>query len=154
MNLYETTFIVNPQVEEAEIEKQVQAVSKVITDNGGKIVREEKTGTRRLAYPINGLQQGYYASFLYECEPKTLPVIDRHMKLGESYMRHLTIIFEGDPEIVYGDKSARAFESDRGEESDRGGRGGYRDRDNRRGGGGYRGNRDRDDDYRPRNRRD
>jgi small subunit ribosomal protein S6 len=156
MNLYETTFIVNPQVDEAEIDKQVKSVSKLITDNGGKIVREERTGTRRLAYPIRGLNQGYYATFLFEAEPPVLPALERHMKLGESYMRHLTIVFYGDPEIVYAPKSDRPFENEREDEREREGRRGFGD--NRRGGGGgYRGRRDRDDDdYRPgpRNRRD
>ncbi|MGH8016528.1 MAG: 30S ribosomal protein S6, partial [Candidatus Zixiibacteriota bacterium] len=51
MNLYETTFIVNPQAEESAIDEQVKAIGKVIADNGGKIIREERMGTRRLAYP-------------------------------------------------------------------------------------------------------
>jgi small subunit ribosomal protein S6 len=152
MNLYETTFIVNPQIDEAEIDKQIQAVSKLISDNGGKIVREERIGARRLAYPIDGQNQGYYTAMLYECEPPLLPKIERHMKLGDAYMRHLTIVFEGDPEIVYGDKGEKPFENERENEGDRGGRGGFRD-DNR--GGGYRGRRDRDDDdRRPRRRRE
>ena len=104
MILYETTFIVNPQSEDAVIEEKVKAISELILSNGGKIVREDRMGTRRLAYPINKLHQGYYATFLHESDKSVLPLLDRHMKLGEEYMRHLTIRFEADPERVYGDK--------------------------------------------------
>ena len=104
MNLYETTFIVNPQSDDAVIEEKVKAISDLILANGGKIVHEDRMGTRRLAYPINKLHQGYYATFLHESDKSVLPLLDRHMKLGEEYMRHLTIRFEADPERVYGDK--------------------------------------------------
>lgn len=154
MNLYETTFIVNPQAEESAIDEQVKAVGKVITDNGGKIIREERMGTRRFAYLVGKLTQGYYATILYEAEPPVLPVLERFMKLGDAYIRHLTIRFLGDPAKSFADRTQIGFESDsrrsEGEEDDRrgfrggrgGGRGGYRD-----------GGRDRDDDsYNPRRR--
>lgn len=151
MNLYETTFIVNPQSEESAIDEQVKAIGKIITDNGGKIVREERMGTRRMAYPIEGLNQGYYATFLYEAEPPVLPILDRYLKLGESYVRHLTIRYEGDPTKSYADSFQKSFEQDRQREpevDDR--RGGYRG--GRGGGRGYRdGGRD-DDSYNPRRR--
>ena len=104
MILYETTFIVNPQSDEAVIEAKVKAISELILSNGGKIVYEDRMGTRRLAYPINKLHQGYYATFLHESDKSVLPLLERHMKLSEEYMRHLTIKFEADPERVYGDK--------------------------------------------------
>jgi len=137
---YETTVIVNPQAEESQIDEQVKSVARLITENGGKIIREERMGTRRLAYPIEGLNQGYYAVFCYESEPPVLPIIDRHLKLGEAYLRHLTIIFDGDPEVVYGDKARRSFdmEQEREREPQDDDRRPFRS-DHRGGGGGGRG---------------
>ena len=100
MRTYETTFIVNPQTDDANIDNQVGAISKLISDNGGKILHENRMGTRRLAYPIQKLTQGYYTTFVYEGVPKILPVLDRHFNLGESYLRHMTVIFEGDLEKI------------------------------------------------------
>lgn len=159
MRIYETTFIVNPQTDDATIDRQVQTVVDLITKGGGKILREDRMGTRRMAYPIAGLIQGHYASYIYEAPTTVLPELDRLFKLEEAYIRNLTIIFEGDPtaEPPQRDAFARTEEGD-----DRGGRDrrGYRDRDDRGGGyrdrddrGGYRGrdSRDsRDDDDRPR----
>ena len=102
MKLYETTFIINPQTDDATINRYVQDISSLITGNDGKIVREDHMGTRRLAYDINGLTQGYYASFIFEAPTKVLPLLDRHYKLNESYIRNLTVCFEGDPDKMTG----------------------------------------------------
>jgi small subunit ribosomal protein S6 len=97
VRIYETTFIVNPQNDDATIDRQVVGVSTLITNNGGKIVRENRMGTRRLAYPIAGLTQGYYASFLFEAPQSVLPILDRYYKLEDPFVRYLTVVFEGDP---------------------------------------------------------
>lgn len=98
MTLYETTFIINPQTDDATIDKRVKDIAGVITDNQGKIVYEDHMGTRRLAYEINGLAQGYYASFIFEAPTGLLPTLQRYYKLNEAYIRHLTVRFEGDIE--------------------------------------------------------
>lgn len=103
MRIYETNFIINPQTDDATIDNRVAAVSDIITQNGGKIVCEDHMGTRRLAYPIKGLTQGYYGSFIFEAPSDVLPLLDRHYKLDESYIRFLTVEFEGDlAELIEG----------------------------------------------------
>ncbi len=96
MSIYETTFIINPQTDDDSIDREVRSISDLITSNGGKIVHEDRMGTRRLAYPIKGLTQGYYTSVIFEGVGQILPVLDRHFKLGEAFIRHLTIRYEGD----------------------------------------------------------
>jgi len=94
---YETTFILNPQADDATLDQQIKNVLELITTSGGNIIREERMGTRRLAYPIQGLTQGHYASIIFKAPASTLPVLDRHYRLEEPIIRHLTIVFEGDP---------------------------------------------------------
>jgi len=96
VRIYETTFIINPQTDDASIDREVRSVTDLITQNGGKIIHEDRLGTRRLAYPIKGLMQGYYSSFIFEGPIQIPPILDRHFKLGEAYLRYLTILFEGD----------------------------------------------------------
>ncbi len=96
MRVYETTFIVNPQTDDATIDQHVAAVSDLITGQGGKMLHEDRMGTRRLAYPINKLTQGYYHSFIYEASNDVLPVLERHFRLNDQYLRFLTVMFEGD----------------------------------------------------------
>ncbi|MEW5993323.1 MAG: 30S ribosomal protein S6 [Candidatus Zixiibacteriota bacterium] len=96
MRTYDTTFIVNPQTDDASIDRDVRAVADLITTNGGKIVKEDRMGTRRLAYPIKRLTQGHYTSFIYEAKSHVPKLLDRHFRLGEAYLRYLTILYEGE----------------------------------------------------------
>ncbi len=136
MRLYETTFIVNPQTDDASIDRQVQSVTELITSHGGKIVREDRMGTRRMMFAIGGLNQGYYASIIFEGSQSLLPELERMYKIEEAYLRSMTILYEGDPEQnrAARDAFASAFEERddrRGDrDDDRGGRfrGGRRDR--------------------------
>ena len=100
MRIYETTFVINPQTDDSTIDKHVKDVQAIITSSNGKIIHESAMGTRRLAYEIKGLTQGYYASFLYEAESDVLSKLDRHFKINEAYIRDLTIRIEVDPEDV------------------------------------------------------
>jgi len=100
VRLYETTFIVNPQSDDASIDRQVKAVSDLIIAGGGKIEFEDRIGTRRLAYEIKGLTQGYYANFIFQAPSSVLTALDRHYRLEEPYVRYLTTLFEGDLEAI------------------------------------------------------
>jgi small subunit ribosomal protein S6 len=141
VRLYETTFIVNPQTDDASIDRQVQSVTELISTHGGKIVREDRIGTRRMMFPVGGLVQGYYASIIFEGPTTLLPELERMYKLEEPFLRYLTILYEGDPEAnrAARDAWAAAFE----DRDDR--RGG--DRDDDRGGRFRGGRRDRFDRY-------
>jgi len=92
---YETTFIINPQTDDATIEKHVNDIASIITENNGNILHKDFMGTRRLAYEIKNLTHGYYTSFIFEGDPSILPKLDRHFKLNEGYIRTLTVRFEG-----------------------------------------------------------
>jgi len=106
MRIYETTFIVNPQMEEATIDRQIKAVAETITQNGGNILQESHLGTRRLAYEIKGLTQGFYGGFIFESANETLPPLDLLYKLNEAYLRHLTVRFEGDESSLRPEKAS------------------------------------------------
>ena len=82
MRVYETTFIVNPQTDDATIDQQVVAISDLIARYGGKVLREDRMGTRRLAYPINKLTQGYYHSFIFEAPQEVLPELERYFRIN------------------------------------------------------------------------
>lgn len=100
MRLYETTFIVNPQTDESSIDRAVKAVTGLINEHGGKIVIEDRLGIRRMAYPIAGFTQGHYTSLVFEAPTPVMPLLERHYRLNDAYIRYLTILFEGDPEKV------------------------------------------------------
>ena len=61
-NHYETTFIINASLEDSQIESTISHVSEVITRNGGEITALNKWGRKRLAYPIQKKNNGFYVN--------------------------------------------------------------------------------------------
>ncbi len=97
MSRYDTTFIVNPQIGDEQVNASINTVTEIITSNNGEILRERRIGSRRLAYPIARQSHGYYVTLIHDGSPDVLPKLERHFKLGDSYLRHLTIRYDGDP---------------------------------------------------------
>lgn len=95
MRLYETTFILGPQADEATFDRQINAVSDVIKRYNGKIFDEDRIGIRRLAYPIRKYTQGYYTRLIFTGDNNVLSELDRFYRLEEAYIRYLTVVFEG-----------------------------------------------------------
>lgn len=95
MNLrrvYETTFIVNAAIEDADIENVISKVSGYIENNGGEILEVSRWGRRRLAYPINKKFNGYYVHIIFESKPSLLPILERFLVLEDTVLRHLTLL--------------------------------------------------------------
>jgi small subunit ribosomal protein S6 len=96
MRIYETTFIINPQTDDASISREIQSVTSLIAQNGGRILHEDRLGTRRLAYEIKRQTHGYYTSIIFEATAPVLQLLERHFRLGEAYLRNLTVLCERD----------------------------------------------------------
>ena len=68
MKNYEIMFIIRPTLSEDEVKKVSKDFSNIITNNGGKVTKEENMGQRELAYEIKDFKSGYY--FVFEVEAK------------------------------------------------------------------------------------
>lgn len=91
MKLYETTFIMDPQLLEDGWEKAVSRYSDIITRNGS-IKRTERWGLRRMAYPIQKRTQGYYVHMVHESAPSIPRDLERQFLLDENCLRYLTVV--------------------------------------------------------------
>jgi small subunit ribosomal protein S6 len=98
MRLYETTFILSPQADDATFDRQIKAVGDVLSRYSGKVMREYRWGIRRLAYPIKRFTQGFYARLIFEGNNKALSELERFYKIEEPYIRYLTVVYEGNLE--------------------------------------------------------
>jgi len=95
MRVYETTFILSPQADDAAFDRQIKAVSDLISRYKGKVLEEDRWGVRRLAYAIKKFTQGYYTRIVFEGNNTILKELDRFYRLEEPYIRNLTVAFEG-----------------------------------------------------------
>lgn len=98
MRLYETTFILSPQADDATLDRQIRSVADLIARHQGKVRHEDRWGIRRLAYPIRRFTQGFYTRIVFEGGETALSELDRFFKIEEPFIRHLTVLFEGELE--------------------------------------------------------
>ena len=94
MNKYEITFIVRPDMEEAEIKKTAENMKKVLTDAKANILEEKALGQKELAYEINKFSTGYYYLFVVEAEKEAEQEFNRVARINESLLRHLIVKVE------------------------------------------------------------
>jgi len=107
LKLYETTVVIDSTLKADEVRHQQEKISNFISNHGGKIVKVEDWGKRRLAYEINKKQYGFYAHIRFEA-PAAVPVLlEREYRLNEAVVRNLTI--KVDPKALQSEeKKAKA----------------------------------------------
>jgi len=89
--LYETTFIINASLEDAQIDSAISHASETITRNGGEVLAVNKWGRKRLAYTIQKKNNGYYINLEYLAHGPIIPQLERILLLDENILRFLTI---------------------------------------------------------------
>jgi small subunit ribosomal protein S6 len=88
---YEIVFIINPDAEDAEVMRLTEAAQKIITDQGGKIVKTEMMGKRRLAYEINHKRDGVYVLLEVEGSGGEIAEFERRMRVNDRVLRYMTV---------------------------------------------------------------
>ncbi|MBW3538195.1 30S ribosomal protein S6 [Candidatus Parcubacteria bacterium] len=93
MNLYELVVLLHPDLE-IDVDAPVAKIEKLVENAGGKVVKRDNWGKKRLAYKIKG--QGYAVYVLFEVQ---LPAanargLEGTILLTEEVMRHLLVAKE------------------------------------------------------------
>ena len=101
MTKYETTFILEPGLDENRVNEEVEKVSGWIKDLNGEVIEVQRWGKRRLAYEINRKRDGIYTMVLYQGGGPLVGEIERRLRLNESVMRTLTVLHVP-PELTQG----------------------------------------------------
>ena len=86
---YETLFIVDMTAGEAAVKATVEKFKTIISENG-EITGINEWGKRRLAYPINDKNEGYYVLVTFNA-PTAFPAeLERIFGITEDIMRSVT----------------------------------------------------------------
>jgi len=94
MRLYETGFLISPQLTEDEAEAVIQQMADIVAQRQGKMIRVEKWGKRRMAYAIKKFGDAYYVFFHYEGGPDIPQELGRRFRQMDAILRYLTLIKE------------------------------------------------------------
>ncbi len=88
---YEVRYIIDPTVGEESTAARVEKF-KAMVEAEGTLSNIDEWGKRRLAYPINDLNEGYYVLMNFESKPEFPAELERVMKITEGVMRCLTTV--------------------------------------------------------------
>jgi small subunit ribosomal protein S6 len=93
MRTYELVFVVDPRVSDEDVTTMISEYRQMITAGGSEITVEENWGRRKLAYPINKLNEGKYVLFgITSQDGKTsLPEVEHRMRQNDKILRYLTV---------------------------------------------------------------
>ncbi|MBV9615663.1 MAG: 30S ribosomal protein S6 [Ktedonobacteraceae bacterium] len=86
---YELALIINPEASEEETRTILDRVEQIVATHGGKVVRVNQWGRRRLAYPIERHRDGFYVFFDMILNPETVIELERTLKVSETVLRHM-----------------------------------------------------------------
>ena len=87
---YETVFIINPNIGDENIKATVERFTDLINANG-TVTEKNEWGLRKLAYPIQFLEEGYYVLVNFSANHGFLTELDRIYNITDSILRSLII---------------------------------------------------------------
>ena len=130
MPLYEHVFIARQDLAQAQVDALAENATKIITDNGGSVVKTETWGLRSLAYRIAKNRKAHYVMLDIDAPTPVVAELERQTQINEDVIRYMTVrvdAHEQGPSAMM--RRNERSDRDRGDRGDRGGRG--RDREDR-----------------------
>ncbi len=99
-NLYETVFVLHPELTEEDVETNIQSTIQLLETRGAEIIRIDRGGKRRLAYVMRKQRYGYYNLIHFRGTPEGLTELERIYRLSERVLRYLTVRFEKEEHLT------------------------------------------------------
>jgi len=91
MRIYETMFIIKPDVPEEERNKLVEGVKKFLEERlGAQVENVDRWGIRKLAYKIGKYFEGDYTVLYFRSNGQGLEQLENYFKVHPDFMRWQT----------------------------------------------------------------
>ena len=128
MPLYEHVFLARQDLAQAQVDALAENATKILEDNGGKVVKTETWGLRNIAYRIAKNRKAHYVALDVDAPAPAIAELERQTNINEDVIRFLTIRVdehEAGPSAMMR-RSERDRERGPRGDGDRGDRGGFR----------------------------
>ena len=131
MPLYEHVFLARQDLAQAQVDALAENATKILSDNGGKVVKTETWGLRSLAYRIAKNRKAHYVMLDVDAPPAAMAELERQTNINEDVIRFMTIRVDAHEKGPSAMMRRGERDRDRGERGDRGDRGPRGDRGDR-----------------------
>ena len=106
INQYETVLILTPVLLQEQVDEAVAKFRRILTEHGAEIVFENNWGLRKLAYPIQKKNTGFYFLFEFKAEGTLIEKLEVEYKRDERVIRFLTLSLDSHA-ITYNEKKRK-----------------------------------------------
>ena len=93
---YETIYILRPTCTNDQVADVNKRVRGIIEEMGGKILKVDNWGKRRLAYEVAKERKGIYLYWQYLAAPGVVDEFERNMRMLDSVIRYMTVKVDTD----------------------------------------------------------
>jgi len=87
---YETVFIAEPEISNDQVDQLINKIKQSVTASNGTVAGEDRWGRRRLAYPIQGHREGFYAVITFTADTSVVNSVEHLFAVTDSVIRHMT----------------------------------------------------------------
>lgn len=91
---YEAVFIMTPVLSDDQIKETVKKYRTMLTEAGGEIIFEDNWGMRKLAYPIEKKNNGFYYLMEFKVEGSAIAKFEVALRNDERILRFLTVALD------------------------------------------------------------
>src|SRR5215813_14282486 len=88
---YETIYILRPNTPNEGVAEVNTRIKGIIENMGGKILKVDNWGKRRLAYVVAKVRKGIYLYWLYLGSPGLVEETERNLRMLDNVVRFLTV---------------------------------------------------------------
>jgi small subunit ribosomal protein S6 len=97
---YEVIYVLAPNSDNAEAERINAKVSEVVGSFGGKLLKIDNWGRRKLAYPIRKNTRGIFVYTKFVAKPGVVAEIERNLRIADSVLRYQSSLNKADLESI------------------------------------------------------
>jgi small subunit ribosomal protein S6 len=91
MPLYEHVFLARQDLAQAQVDALAENATKIVEDNGGKVMKTETWGLRSLAYRIAKNRKAHYVMLDLDAPAQAVAELERQSNINEDVIRFLTL---------------------------------------------------------------
>ena len=91
MRIYESLFIIKPDVPDEEVDQRLEQLRTHLIALGATVDKLDKWGKRRLAYRIDKYREGAYVLIQFTAGPETVKEFERRLRVSDVVLKYITV---------------------------------------------------------------
>lgn len=94
MKKYELLYIISSTVKDDAREALIEKFKKFVEERKGQVEKIDKWGMKKLAYPIQFKDEGYYVLMNFSAQPSLIGEMEQLMNITESVIRKMFVALD------------------------------------------------------------